>query len=94
MAQLVSMKDIQVEDAERCTLASSSVVVKYLSPLRVLDSQGWPNLGRDSHWTPDKSVSQVHLSDFCVPMLSLGVLGLDDFTQVRWGPEIPLNFLC
>jgi len=27
--------------------------------------------------------------------LSLIVLGLDDFTQVRWGPEIPIkNFLC
>jgi len=29
-----------------------------------------------------------NLSDLNVPMLSLGVLGLDDFAQVRWGPEI------
>jgi len=58
-------------------------------PLRVLDSQGWPDLGRDpTHWTPAFAVPQRHLLDFCVPMLSLGVLGLDDFAQVRWGPEI------
>jgi len=70
------------------TLASSSVVVIHNSPLRVLDSQGWPNLGRDLPLEYEHLfTSQVHLSDFCVPMLSLDVLGRDDFTQVRWGPK-------
>lgn len=70
------------------TLASSSVAVNCISPLRVLDSQGWPNLGRDLPLEYEHLfTSQVHLSDFCVPMLSLDVLGRDDFTQVRWGPK-------
>ena len=69
-----------------CELVGGS---KYLSPLRVLDSQGWPNLGRDLPLEYEHLfTSQIHLSDFCVPMLSLCASVRDGLRRVRCGPEI------
>ena len=91
MAQLILMKDIQVEDAERCTLTSSSVPInkdQHESPTRArLPRLAKPQQGF-SHWTPAFAVPQVHLSDFCVPMLSLIAPVLDGLRQVRRGPEM------
>jgi len=70
---MVVLKDTE-EDAERCTLTSSSVTDQ-LRPaydsLSVLDPWGGQSQAGISHWTPAFAVSQVHLSDFCVPLLSL-----------------------
>ena len=88
-----------VEDAERCTLTSSAA----LSQLRLTGSPTrarLPRLAKPQQGFPIgllaiKQVSRFYIQDLSVPMLSLCVLGLVDFAQVRWGPEIVYyTFYC
>jgi hypothetical protein len=77
------LKDVSFR-ARRC----QSIISKdWLDPLRVLDSRGWPDLSRDLPLDSCFRSAPDNLSDLNVPMLSLGVLGRDDFAQVRWGPK-------
>jgi len=82
--------DFSEEDAEKmypCELVGANQLRLARFPKRARPLR-WPISGRNLPLESEqKFIPQVHISDFCVPMLSLGVFGRVDFTQVRWCPE-------
>lgn len=89
MAQNISDKRWTGGGCWKKVLSSSLAANSMASnSLRVLDSQGWPDPGRNStHWTPAFAVSQTYFSDLNVPLLSLDVLCRVDFRTGEVGPK-------
>ena len=96
MAQLVSMQGFRRRMQEDYPFELVGAKPIPLSEIDLTESPTrarLPRLARPQQGFPLDSVTQRvrvpdNLQDLNVPMLSLGALGLDDFTQVRWGPEM------